>query len=474
MVEKLMLKLQAWGVRNILITITVLVALIVLIVVAINYLTTGELVVKTSGTNTLINVRGINNTPQNPQQATGSMDVRLAPGTYSVTATNDNASVQQVVTIVALKQQAITLQPVIAATPEFVMGRTANSLFVDSLGMVFIDSDSGILYRVDAQNNEQLLDASHNFKSVSWQNSTHGVGIDGNNNLFDINGTTIVPLAGPNSSVQYTDAKLSRDGTLFITDGSHLYMKTPGSIYKSIYTVDDTADILSISQTAGSKALVRQIESGTKSGDGDASKYVLVDQNGVISSSTKSAYQVTLSDDGKAIAFSGDTTQIFDNHFNFTKSIPSANINSPVWLNGTTLLYGTAGKLWSYNSSSGIAQQLADFSSSPGYVSHITIDDQHNYAYVLVQKVSSPTGYYLSRVSLHSQPFNANLIQRLAVYLPYTVDECSLELVNFVQPTIIAHGPQSSADDCIVKTQNFLRLYNANNSSIKILFSSNG
>jgi len=442
-----------------------LLAILIVLIVGLNllysYLTTGKIAVTSEKTDG-VTIRAIDTAYT--KTVKGSINARVKPGDYSVTVENTSGSSSKIVHVVARQTSPVSLHIITASQAEPVTSRAPGGLVVDQNAMTFVDINNNNLYRVTADGVEHLVDADHSLTTISWADSSYGIGEDGDAQLYIIEGDSVTPLSLPFSHNNNVSFFITAKRTLYVSNGHYLYVQSAGGSLKRFYSAD-AGHIITIKAASDDYAVISDAAANSRK-----NHIALITTSGTVNNFKEEGYEIAVSPSGKNIAVtSDDETVITDNQLQEVAGVPAGNVNSPVWLNDNTLLYGVTSGLWSYDLQNSSSQKIGDVSRT-GYVSSITPDKTGKYIYLLVQNNSnSGKSFLLQRINLEGkQP--PGIYVRLGVYLPNTVDECSLGYENFVTMTIEVYGPAESQDDCLGKARDYLKLYNANDPSLHMAF----
>jgi hypothetical protein len=152
-------------------------------------------------------------------------------------------------------------------------------------------------------------------------------------------------------------------------------------------------------------------------------------------------------------------------------TVPNRNVNAPVWLNNTTLLYGVSTGLWSYNIQTNQSRLLAT-SALNSSISEITPSQDGSYVYVLsINQEASPQTYQLSRLGIKGQT-PSTMLGELQVFLPNSVNGCGFNYLDFTNTTILVSGASSQEQTCLQQAQSYLQEYAINTNGFNFTFTS--
>jgi hypothetical protein len=390
----------------------------------------------------------------NAATGTGGLTASLKPGLYAATVTENNLSTQQTVTIVANQTTSLTLNPEQPGVIEPVSDKAAINVSASTSSLTFTDQNNNDLYTVDSSNQIHLLDSGHAFTNIEWADPSYGVGRSSNNLYYVISGGTFTPVNPPFVATTSSSFGLAPNRQLYITDGTRLYVGQAGGAFKQILKSTHHISILS----AGTQAVAISEDNG--SNEHDQGTLLTVTPSGSFYQTDGESYSVAWSPNGDLLALSSDDgTEITNAQLKQSQSIPSANINAPVWLNETTLLYGLQGSLWTFNTITGQANVIAAMPSGD-YVSGITPSSDSAYIYILLQdnNTSGSPAYHLYRTGLKGQTVTATQ-SGLDALLPDTIGQCILGYLDFTQPGVLINGPAGQASSCIQQAQSYFQPY---------------
>jgi len=472
------------------IIIIILAAIIVAVVAWLLYyfLTTGQINVTTNNQKNSVLITRLSDTGDPKKQSidtsdhtgapksyindsTGNTSVRVEDGVYLIKVSdNTGNSTAEIVTIHALDTKNVTLSIKPPTTVEPVSDRAATSLVATSSSLSYIDLTNNNLYTVGVDSDETLVDSDHSLQSIQWADSTYGIGRGSDNKLYVISGNSITPF--DISSIHAADLSLISylvlpDRTVFVSDGSTLYRFASNGSHTTSYVADSGRRISLYAGDKKGDVLLSETDGSQKT---DKTQLVAVSDSGSITKKDGEVYATSWSPNGSYIALSGDEVNaIVDPKLQKVANLPSGNVNSPNWLNDTTLLYGISNQLWMYDVTTGSSRVIAATDSADA-ITGIVPDHDNNYVYFLDHQGNG--NYKLMRVGLRNQKISPTSI-KLSVFLPNNVDECVMGYINFTQLAVMVHGPDGSDSDCISKTQQYLTLYGVSLTGLSIFFNTN-
>ena len=451
--------------KIIIISIVVVLLLGIIALVAYPYLTTAQLSITTNSSDNTIAINRITPNAQSidTENATGSFSTRVPAGTYSIAVKNKYFASQQVVNVKAMETKNITINLNSIKDVEPVSSRSASYVVADNNSLAFIDRSNRSLYRIDSNNNEQLIDSTHGFSTAEWSDVTYGVGQDTNSNLYKINNNTVTPIVAPFSYDAKTTYYLAPNRDLYIANGKTLYISTAEGGFKQLYVSSQQISVITASNT---NVLLGESNPEKKEG-----ALVAVSRTGSTNKSTGEAYRAAWSPSGKYLVTSSDVeTQVVDAKLHKVISLPTTNVNSPVWLDDHTLLYGVSDGVWKYDVQSGSATLLASV-GDVGQVSQITPSKDGAYIYISIQETNNTDGlsFQLSRLGLRGQ-VSSVAVQKIKLLIPNTISSCNLNYINFTKTTILVQGSLADKQTCLKSAQDYLWQYSVNVSQLQFTF----
>jgi hypothetical protein len=371
------------------------------------------------------------------------MTARLAAGLYSVTVSKNSFQVVQSVKVNRLKTAVYTINPSGAYSVEPVVNKSAFSLSIGGGLLNFIDYDSG---KLNFLSEDGLINPSGTeveFSSIDWVRPGFGLGQDASNRLYKVDGGSIQELKLPEEG-DFSTKLISTAGdkdNIFISDGKLIFRGDYGGGYKLIYRSDAEKMVL---RSNGDLLLFLEIED-FKEGLNPQAKAKIIDSSDRVKDVGQGADDIEISSSGKLFSLStGKSIVIVDDNLKRIRTLPAVASTKMKWLSDTSLLFSKEDSLWLYDS---VTQRSSLIANMPlaSLILEIAIDDEEAYAYLSVSDPGSSNGS-IKRVGLKGQVSNPVLIE-LQNILPYTVDGCEVNLVNFSRPIITA-TPIFTAQSC--------------------------
>lgn len=451
--------------------IAVIAALLILylgISLLVGYLTTGKIMVSTNGMNDISVARSYSSSTAPNVTGKNTLSLKLHSGSYIVTVSNRFFTSQRVVQVKAHQTQHVSVNLQNIGQVEPVASSEVSSLMATAQSLTYIDLGSHSLVYVNSQNQVQTLLPGISFNSIDWASSSLGIAQDESGNLYSIQGTVVKKLSLPITPSNNNYA-LAPNGVIYFSDIKSLYTGSLKGSYKQILKNDDN---LSVVNASNSGLVVYDDSSSDKTpvyGEDDNDILQLITPQGKIYSDDIDVSDAVWSPDGLDFVVTGDgatNTNVYNNQLKALYRLPQSNVNSIVWLNNSTILYGVGSNVWSYNIKTQTANVLTNVADL-GYVSGIYPSQDGSYIYISIQD-SSTNSIYLTRLGLNNQPVSA-LMQQLQVFLPNIYAGCSIGYLDFTSPTIVVQGSGSIYENCVNVAQSYLQIYTINTSSLNYI-----
>ncbi|MGZ6004844.1 MAG: hypothetical protein ACXWLH_01700 [Candidatus Saccharimonadales bacterium] len=379
--------------------------------------------------------------------------VSIKPGTYFVNVSNDAVSAAQTVEIFAGETKQLTINLPLDTSPPEPVGDVNSSLFsVGSTQLVYLDSRSGLLYKIDGSN--RITQTSETvISTVKWADSSFGVGQDSAGTLYIIRGGSVSPLnnlpsIGGNLSPSYAVAP-NRD--IYLSYGKDVFLGSPNG-FKHIYAASN--DSLSLEASSDRVAVLETAKDATNK----EGSVIVIDKLGKVIKKNDFEADVRWSPSGKyLITINEGPSQVLDTSLKTVAIVPNALPQDVVWQNDSTMFYLQGNSLWEYSIRTGLAKVVSLIAQNQTLVSAY-LDSGGNYVY-LSSQASSGTDTYFSiyRYGLKGQTASSDAI-KLHDHLPWLTDGCFLSLVNFTRPTVSA-VQGNSFDDCLTTAKKYVGQY---------------
>ncbi len=465
--------------------IAVLVIVVIILIIVGNYiyeyLTTGVITVSSSNSTNVVKIEQIaSSNTKNPisKLANGKLTIRLKPGKYEIFAYshNDLYGASKLVTLKSRQNLKFTLNPPTTSFPEPVYGGSVDGLYADNNHLFFVPlSPSPIKSTV---NTGYLLQSSQGtvsqpfsnvaFTNIKWINSNTGIGEDVYNNLYLINGGGLSQINLPfNASSSQLSADMESSGTIYVSDGQNIYKGGLSGNFSKIYSSSGGVISQLASNGSGVAAIIHGGESdvpgSNQSSGGDALVYV-TKAGKVISKQAQNMTNATWTNDGKyLLTESGTTAYIYDSSLRLSKTITINGAGNYTWLDDNTVIYSVGEKIWAFKLNSGQSTIITSLALKQN-IENIYLSNDGAYLYFTE---NNSQGTQLFRVGLKGQPTNQSL-SSLSVFLPTTVSLCSMNYINFNEPTILLTYPLAvSLQTCTSVAQTELQTFNINPSTFQ-------
>lgn len=423
---------------------------ILIIWLGIRYLNTGRVIITTTGSNSIISLVKLGAASGQKPIATSStrtLAIRIRAGNYVARVNSKSFSVSKAITVKAHKTLRYALNPVNQSALEPVAPVSAYSIAASNSSLLYVEAASKILYKIDAQNNTQPVDTSHQFASIKWVDVSYGIGLGTSGQLYSISNGSVQSINLPFSD---KDSKpiayaVSANKEIFVSHGPDIYSGTDAGVFTKIYTTKSpTPSLVSWNNK------VAIIET-----PGDVLNSKIAPLVTIASQSGPVLYQkpfdvdsAAWSQDGKYLAFFSDGSQgeVVNNSLGLVANLPSVAANSLVWA-GNALYYTIGNQLWSYAFSA--SNQLVSSASPGNTVSDLALSNDKAYLYMSVTPDDSSGGGspQIYRFSLHGGAV-PDYVYQLPIFLPDSSQPCSLSYINFTYPTVVGYAASSPDQTC--------------------------
>lgn len=433
----------------------------------VSYLTTGELVVNTNGANDISVIElGVSSPVPHSITDQNKLSLKLHSGSYAITVNDRFFTSQKVVQVKAHQTQRVSVNLQNIGQVEPVTSAEVDNLMATPQSLTYIDLGGHSLVNVNAENQIQTLLPGVSFSSIDWANSSLGIAQDQSGNLYSIEGTVVKKLSLPITPSNNNYA-IAPNSVIYFSDGKSLYEGTLNSNYRRISKNNDDFSIVDASDS-GLVANVGTSSGQTSTGEeGDDDILQLITPGGRVYSDDIDVDDAAWSPNSLYLTVTGDAgTTVYNNHLRALDRLPQSNVNSIVWSNNSTILYGVGSNLWSYNIETQTANVLANVIDF-GYVSGIYPSQDGSYIYVGIQD-SSTNNVYLTRLGLNNQPVST-LMQQLQVFLPNIYQGCSMGYLDFTSPTVIVQGTDTTSENCVSVAQSYLQIYTIKTSDLNFV-----
>lgn len=434
-----------------------MIAIIVLsigIPLLINYLTIGKIIINTNSKYDItIKKLAISSSSISTVTGNGNLTANLKSGSYTVSVSNGSFSTQRVVQIKAHQTEHINLSLQSVGQVEPVSSQMVFDLMATDQSLTYIDLSNHSLTMVTDQNQEKALLPNVIISSLDWATSALGIAQNQLGQLYAVEGSIATELSLP-ISTSINNYSIAPNGLMYFSNGNVLYAGMVNGDYKQILKSSSNIHIVN----ASNSGVLVQMGVDSEGSAGDVQNNLrLITPLGKTYTGNIDIDDTAWSPNGSDLAITSDTlTAVYNNQLHLLYSLPTSNVDSIVWLNNTTILYGIAGNLWSYNTQTQTSNILAN-TSVFGYVSEIYPSQDGSYIYIGVQNANT-NNIYLTRLGLENQPVSA-LMQQLQVFLPDVYEGCSLGYLAFTSPAIIVGETSTAASNCTIAAKNYLQTY---------------
>lgn len=448
-------------IKKVLVVLVLLMGLLIVIPLLINHFGYGQLDITTnSHLNSITLTQSI--TSKNSggtvlsKQAYGSLSIKLKKGEYLISIQNGSNSSSQSIVVKAHSKEHIVMNLVSAGGVEPVISDFASDMVADSSHLVYLSSDDSSINEINTQNQDIEIDSNYDLRSISWADTSFGVGQNASGNLFVIQNGTVSPLNSPVSNSDNSDVVfvVAPNREIYVAFGSSVYSGTASGGFKKIYTKRQVGSVLS----AG-LGRVSLIDSGYS---GSQANIVTIDSSGKSIERQQSTFINTWSSwspHDKYIVINGASTgEVLNSSMQQVATIPQGDFTNPVWLNDNTLFYNINDQLWSYNIQTQRAQVISNMPNGE-QIQQIVVSTDGAYIYlVTTDTAGTPT---IRRVGLHDQQV-PNIVYQLQEFLltpPTPGSGYAIGLINFSgEPTVqVVLSDGSNATNSLQSTMQTLQ-----------------
>lgn len=416
-------------------------ALLIAFIWLINYLFYGTVIITTNNPNNTITL-----TQQRSSKASGNpkvlsahkkLSAHVRPGQYVVSVTGNSVATTQIVNAKARHTLKYNINPINATGIAPVTYMNPGSAAASANYVVYLDTDSGNVTKIDGANNITTVGQHYPIKTVAWASPEFGVGQDGQGNLYgiDVAANRTYPIKTPFPTDSNTSYAVSPSKQIYVDSGKDIYLGDQNGDFKKVYSSKDTGRVLSAGPAGA-------VVGYSPSEGGEQKTYTaIVDDTGSEGTSNFESDVAAWSPSGKYFAAASELgASILNQSLAVVGNVPSEEfVSNLAWLDDNTLLYSTNDQLWAYSVSTGSARILANMPLAQG-VSDISVSSDGAYVYVisLAQDGSSA----LRRVGVKNQSVPAYMFQLQSI-MPDELLTYSLDLAAFGQPPVILVKPHS-------------------------------
>jgi hypothetical protein len=408
-----------------------------------HFYTTGKIIITTNNSNNTISlVKSADSDEASAKKYTarGNLTLNLPAGNYTLSVEGNSIATNQVIKVKGHKTQSYNINPVNTSGVEPVVSQPAQNLTISSSELDYLNSNTGILFKVDSQNNVVKL-AAQQFKVIKWASQGTGVGQGEDGNLYIVNGGTINQLNLPFAyKGEASGFSISPSKNIYVSDGADVYAGNLGGNFKKIYTANSTSPVI----VAGLNkvAVADEVIQSTSTVD---PLLAVISTSGKTIKKGESAGKLFWSPGGKyLISTDEDSAKIYNDSLNLVGTIASKTfVEQVAWVNDNMLFYTSNDQVWSYDITSNKAQLTANMPLADS-ITELTINPDKSYIY-LVTHNNSGDNYAIRRVGLQNQQVQ-NFLYQLQDILPRTLNNSTLSLVNFGQPPTVVVTPFPDSD----------------------------
>jgi hypothetical protein len=383
----------------------------------------------------------------------GSLQTSLPIGQFTVTVSEQSSSIKRVITVKARKTESYTLNLSSPLVPYAVLPFGALSVVANASVMYYVNFQDHLLYKIGSSGIPTALNTSIEFGSVQWLSPQYGVGVSiDNSSLYLISNDNIQQLTLPfnGSNISYS---LLSSGQLVICDGNNVYIGTPGSSFKKIYSY--TKASLNILSTSPGD-IILELKTSTESGDDEPSVVINLQGEVIPSPDDLSAYNFKWSPNGKTLITTDDSgTYLYNDKLQRIGQLADGNVIGIAWLNDNTVLYGLGVNLYSYNIDTKDSTLLASTEADRS-ISGIYPSTDGSTIYLLTGSNNNNETYDTEKVGLTTTQQNIpSYYYELGAFFPSYISQCSFTYTNVFQPILIISS-WNDAGTCTTAAQNEL------------------
>lgn len=418
-----------------------------------SYLTKARLSLKTDNKNNYVRVEQIleeNDKTDKPfrAEAQGSLSLKLKPGKYQLYAFDSHGAngTSQVVEVHARQKLSYTLNPAVLRTVEPVYGASVYGVRVDKSALYFVDSSRRALIKTTAGNKPTTLFPDHSFFSFKWSNG-FGIGLDQNDKLAIVKDNHLIskglPFAKADNTIISYD--VAADGKVYVTNNNTVYEAPLDGTFKKLYSAEETISDI----TAGSNSIVF-VQNNPSTAGIEKSDIVRIDRQGNKTKTSEEVSSTHYSPSGKYILAKGEVGAeniIFDNNLHEIESVTINQADNFTWFDDSKLLYSVDSQLWSYDLKTQTSQKLASLVAKETITAIYPSSDGSSVYFTDDNGVKQQ----LFKVELSKKQTSSTLTP-LAVYLPVSLDSCTINYLNFSgKPGIIMRVTAKNVSICKVQ-----------------------
>jgi len=431
-----------------------------------NFLTTGNLVISSDQDVQITITKYKDTNINNPFSKTlqGSSKIALKDGIYIVNAQTKGYGESRYVTIKGHATSVINFNKKALIGSEPVTLDNAKSIFSSLSLLEYFNNDTGQIYSIDSSGTKKTIAENLSFQKVRWDKNGNIVASTKVNDLYFIKENGIFLLTQPSQEISsnLSDFDISPNGSIYLSYGKNIYTGDSGGNWKKISSTKGTFSLYASDNCVAALG----IYIGKIPKDLNTNSQSIVCKNGREIDFNSVVRGAAWSPDGSKLAIQGVDTTIYDSETGkVLQTIPSKDpINSFTWLSNTVLTFSTQSLLWTFDTSTNIAVTIDNLGVAGNYTG-IFSDSSNNYLYTVVSNNQGASPYTIERYPLKGQE-TSSVANQLAVFLPNSVNGCSLSFINFTKITIFSTPTESSSTDCTLVAKNYLQGYGVNTDSL--------
>ncbi len=392
----------------------------------------------------------------------GKLSVRVSPGKYAISVENKVSALSKTIVVEARKNQKYTLNPPRESGIEPVASLSASSLFLGNGGLNFIETSSGIFYQITEANQITPLSGQSGFQRVEWAESGIGVAQDNDGNLYRLAGGSIskISLPAPLAATGNKNYGLSPDGTLYVSNKNGVYIAKLGAGFSQIRAGASTFLPVLVASNERLAIISPPPSDAWPAEDKQAEKpfVEIIDKSGnTVAKKNINAMGGSWSPDGTKLLLTDfyGSSGIYNDGLELQKILPGSQILQVAWVDNESVLYVVDNAVWLYSVRDEQSQIVASLPLG-NTIGSLAVSKDGKTVYLSGGEEGENKIY---RFSLDNKEVpGLENIQKLAVFLPVTLDSCSLSYVNFAgKPLIIMQG--RAQNEAICRTQTDIELF---------------
>jgi hypothetical protein len=365
-------------------------------------------------------------------KAKGKLEVRVNRGKYIATVTGNSVGTTQLIELSSHKTLTYKIDPISTTGVEPVTFVDSQNITVNSTQLLYLNNTTNSLTQI-SQDNSVTTIGGH-FQTIQWADNSFGVGQNNAGQLFTISNGTINDLKVPfQYGTQTINYAVSPNKKVYVSNGSTVYAGDQNGNLKKIFTANTNRPSLS----ASSSQLLVNDNSGEGAGEPHTT---LVSTDGKIIRKELEIGVAVWSADGKFLATADEKgANVYDNSLKSVAIIPSdIFISNLAWLDDDTLFYNTSDQLWIYKVSEQKSQILANMPLGSS-ITGLALNADKSYLYFTTNGTDGTNA--IRRIGLKGQQNTPQYIYDLQNIMPISLNDVSLNLVNFGHPPTVLINP---------------------------------